>query len=298
MTGITGHSGQFAIERLAQRREELGEMRFRAMVRPTSDISRIRASGLPIELFIGDLLDDACLKKALQDVDTLLHIVGIMESPRVLRFAAEAGVKRAILVHTTGIYSKYKVASSDYLAVDAEVTKLAADQQIDLTILRPTMIYGGMDDQNVIKFIRMVDRLPIIPVVSGARFVLQPVHRRDLGYAYTDVLLAPGTTSGKCYVLSGKAPIQLRDMLCILAEYLEKPAIFFSVPYWIAITGAWALFLMSFTKVDYREKVQRLVEPRAYSHDDAARDFGYTPVDFATGVKDEVVAYRASKKQF
>ena len=116
----------------------------------------------------------------------------------------------------------------------------------------------------------------------------------DLGRAYADVLLTE-TTSGRNYVLSGKEPILLREMLSIIAEYLQKPARFVSVPYWVAISGAWALYLVSFTKADYREKVQRLVEPRAYPHDDATRDFGYDPVDFREGVWGEVAAYLARK---
>lgn len=296
MTGVTGHSGQYAIERLAERRDALAGMRFRALVRGTSDVTRIRTSGLPIELLYGDVGDEAALKKGMDGADTVLHIVGILDSPRVMRIAAECGVRRAILVHTTGIYSKYKSASSEYIAVDSEVTEIAQRSGILLTILRPTMIYGGLDDQNVVTFVRMMDRLPMMPIVSGARFLLQPVHRRDLGHAYADVLLSEETTAGKSYVLSGKEPILLRDMLTEIARQLGKPrARFFSVPFFAAFAGAWGMYLLTFGRIDYREKVQRLVEPRAYPHEDASRDFGYAPVGFAEGVSGEVTAYLQQK---
>ena len=51
------------------------------------------------------------------------------------------------------------------------------------------------------------------------------------------------------------------------------------------------LYLFTFGKKDLREKVQRMVEPRAYPHDDATRDFGYTPVDFETGVAAQTKEY-------
>ena len=295
LTGVTGHSGRYAVERLAQRQNITGGMRFRALVRGSSDVTRLQSSPLAIELVYGDIRDAVVLQSAMQGVDTVLHIVGILDSPRVMEAAVKAGVRRVILVHTTGVYSKYKSASRDYIAVDEQVTRMAEGAGIALSILRPTMIYGDVDDQNVITFIRMMDRLPVMPVVSGARFLLQPVHRRDLGYAYADVLLDEAATLGKSYVLSGKEPIELRDMLVVIARYLNKRPRFFSVPYWFAIAGAWALYLLSLTKADYREKVQRLVEPRAYPHIDATRDFGYAPVDFATGVKDEVASYVAAK---
>ena len=296
LTGVTGHSGQYAIERLAKRAGELENIRFRALVRSTSDVSRIQNSGLPIELVTGDVTDEQTLRASMTGVDTLLHIVGIRQSPLVMRVAAEVGVRRAILVHTTGIYSKYKAASGDYIAIDSEVTAIAARAGIALTILRPTMIYGGTDDQNVITFIRMMDRLPVMPVVGGARYALQPVHRRDLGHAYADVLLAEQETLGKSYVLSGGAPITLREMLVTIAGYLHKQPRFLSVPFWFAFAGAWAVYVLTLTKLDYREKVQRLVEPRAYPHDEAARDFGFTPVAFSEGVRGEVEAYLALRE--
>ena len=45
-----------------------------------------------------------------------------------------------------------------------------------------------------------------------------------------------------------------------------------------------------------REKVQRLVEPRVYSHEDATKDFGYSPMTFEEGIVDEIKQYLGSKK--
>ena len=295
LTGVTGKSGQYAIERLIERKGELFGMRLRAIARSKEKAQLLANSDLPLDVCIGDVDDDAFLLGVFSGADTLLHIVGIHTSLHVIPLAIQAGIKRIITVHTTGVYSKYKSASAEYNQIDAEVTRLCSEANVALTILRPTMIYGGLDDENVVKFITMVDRFPRMPVVSGARFVLQPVHRRDLGRAYADVLLSDATT-GKNYVLSGAEPITLRDMLSVIAGLLGKQARFVSVPYWIAISGAWALYIVSLTKIDYREKVQRLVEPRAYSHDEATRDFGYAPMDFQEGVKDEVAAYCSIKR--
>jgi len=290
LTGVTGKSGQYAIERLLERQSELEHIRLRAVVRSKEKAAFIENSSLPVELLEGSIDDEAFLLRAFSGADTLLHIVGIHTSLRVIPLAIQAGIRRIIAVHTTGVYSKYKSASAEYNHIDAEISRLCAENAVQLTILRPTMIYGGLDDENVVKFIAMMDRLPVMPVVSGARFALQPVHRRDLGRAYADVLISE-STAGKDYVLSGAEPITLREMLRVIAGYLGKRARFVSVPYWVAISGAWLLYLATLTKIDYREKVQRLVEPRAYPHADATRDFGYAPMGFSEGVKGEVEAY-------
>jgi uncharacterized protein YbjT (DUF2867 family) len=296
LTGVTGKSGKYAIDRLIERKGELHDLRFRAIVRSKDKALFLEQSGLPLDVCVGNVDDDAFLTSVFTGADTLLHIVGIHTSLHVIPLAIRAGIKRIIAVHTTGIYSKYKSASAEYNQIDAEITRMCSEANVTLSILRPTMIYGGLDDENVVKFIGMMDRLPVMPVVSGARFVLQPVHRRDLGRAYADALLSEAA-AGKNYVLSGAEPITLRDMLSVIAGYLGKPARFVSVPYWIAISGAWALYLVSLTRIDYREKVQRLVEPRAYSHEEATRDFGYTPMGFAEGVKGEVEAYLKQKHE-
>ena len=37
--------------------------------------------------------------------------------------------------------------------------------------------------------------------------------------------------------------------------------------------------------------MQRLVEPRIFSHEDATRDFGYNPMGFEEGIKGEIKEY-------
>lgn len=126
----------------------------------------------------------------------------------------------------------------------------------------------------------MVDKFPLMPVVRGAKFELQPVHYADLGKAYFDVLMNEKATAGKNYDLSGGEVIQLRDMLSVIGVNLDKKVRFISCPYWLAYSGAWIIYCLTLSKVDYRKRVQRLCEPRCYSHEAATTDFGYNPMTF------------------
>lgn len=91
------------------------------------------------------------------------------------------------------------------------------------------------------------------------------------------------------------ASISLRDMLSEIGKCLGKRVRFISCPFPIAYAGVWILYWMTLKKKDYREKVQRLCEPRVYSHDDATRDFGYAPRSFQVGIVDEVEEYKAHR---
>lgn len=294
LTGMAGKSGLSFAKLLAK--ESLPEAySLRILVRNQTQEDAVKAILPDAEYLHGDLEQATCCDEATRNVDALFHIAGIGKSPVLAKAAAKNGVKRMILVHTTGIYSKYKEAGEWYRQADAEIEALCKEKNIGLTILRPTMIYGTLGDQNIVKFIKMVDKLSPMPVVNRGNYLLQPVHAEDLGQAYFKVMQNLGVTAGKNYVLSGRDPILLIDLFRIIADELGVQRKFVSVPFWIAYPGAWALYLVSFTEIDMREKVQRLCESRAYPHEEAVKDFGYAPMSFEEGLRREVRDYMDAK---
>jgi uncharacterized protein YbjT (DUF2867 family) len=300
VTGLTGKkSGGAFAECLRDHAEEIRAQfpgGIRAMVRPTSDLTELRSVLPEAEVRAGDFSDAAFLAAAMQDADTLFHIAGIHLSLPLVKAAAEAGVRRMILVHTTGIYSKFKEAGEEYRQIDRQIEEICRLCGVILTILRPTMIYGRLCDNNLVTFIKMVDRLPVMPVVNGARYALQPVYYGDLAKAYYEVLARETATGGKNYVLSGGREIQLREMLTEIGAQLGKKKVrFASVPFPVAYGGATLVYWLSLRRKDYREKVQRLCEPRVYSHEEASRDFGYDPLPFEDGIRGEIREYLSTK---
>lgn len=298
LTGVTGQkSGAIFAEYLANNKELLDNCfnGIRVICRASSNTDNLIRLLPSAEICRGSFENLEFLEQAMNGADTVVHIAWVRKSRAIVDAAVKANVRRLILVHTTGIYSKYKEAGEEYRRIDAYVTEQCAKHGIVLTILRPTMIYGNRFDQNVIKFIRMVDKLPVMPIVNDARYALQPVHYKDLGKAYFDVLMNEEATANKNYDLSGGEVIDLRDMLEVIGENLGKKVQFVSCPYFLAYPGAWFVYGVTFGKMDFREKVQRLCEPRAYSHDTATRDFGYAPMTFREGIVDEVREYLERK---
>lgn len=294
LTGSTGKSGGALTEIIGSNLDSINALfpdGIRAIVRPTSNTKKLDELIPNVEKIIGNLNDPLTLKEAFKDADTLVHIAGIHWSREVVQVAVNCHVRRLIMVHTTGIYSKYKAAGEEYRHIDNYVYETCKENGITLTILRPTMIYGNTSDRNVITFIKMVDKFPIMPVVNGARYELQPVHYEDLGDAYFEVLMNEQSTANKDFILSGGAPIYLRDMLTEIGRNLGKRVKFVSCPFSIAYAGAWVIYGLTLKKMDYREKVQRLCEVRTFSYQEATDAFGYTPRTFQEGVKNEVTEY-------
>ena len=96
--------------------------------------------------------------------------------------------------------------------------------------------------RNVITFIKMVHKLPIMPVVNQANYELQPVFYKDLGKAYFSVLINENNTANKDFILSGGEPITLREMLRIIGFKLDKKVRFLSFPFWFGYACAWLLW--------------------------------------------------------
>ena len=299
VTGASGKSGSYFVKYVCENSQQFADYEWWFIVRSEEKGNAIKQILPNANILTGSLQDKAFLEDVFSDsFDVLLHIAGIHFSSLLTECAVKNNsVDWMIMVHTTGIYSKYKAAGEDYRNIEKRIDELLSGKDIKLTILRPTMIYGNINDRNISVFMKMVDKLRIFPVVSGAKYELQPVWCGDLGKAYGQVLISSEKTKGKQYNLSGKEPILLLDIFKIMAEYLGVKNIYISIPFWIAYFGAWVLYAVSFKKVDYREKVQRLVEPRVFSHKDASEDFGYAPVDFATGVKEEIEEYKKTKRR-
>jgi len=291
VTGITGKTGYYFIDKLQAESEFIREYCFRFASRSQHSADFLE-SQIPLsKTYIGDIGNEQFCKLLCDGADVLVHIAGIRWSFPLLDVAAKSGVKRFILVHTTGMFSKYKNAAKPYIELEKKIHELAKVNGISVTILRPTMIYGTLDDKNISVFIRLVDKVRLCPVINGAKYELQPVHAQDLGNAYYSVLMHPETTDGKSYNLSGGSPIMLIDILKTLGRFLGKNTVFISVPFWLAYAGACVLYFLTLKKFDYREKVQRMIEPRIFSHEAATADFGYAPMRFEEGVKDEVTQY-------
>lgn len=296
VTGITGHTGKYFLQELKKNKYD-GQIR--CIVRHTSNTIELDKSGLNIEKIFGDLTDQEFVDRSMHGVDTIMHIYNIHHSPMITELAIKNKVKRVILIHTTGIYSEFKNASEEYKKIEKKISQIirGIENYPTVTILRPSMIYGDLCDSNMSKFIKMVDCLRVIPVINGGKSLIQPVNARDLGKAFYKVLNSPTQTINKNYNLTGATPIRMIDMFRIISDEMNKRIFFIHVPLAIGVFCAKSVRIITFGKIDYIERVQRMNEDRSYSHNEAKNDFGYTPMAFEEGIKIEIDEYQKFKEK-
>lgn len=292
ITGITGHTGTWLLKRLIH---EKYEGPIRCVVREGSDTSLIDQSNLNIEKVYGDLDDSAFLKASLKGVKTIIHISWIMHSTKIVNAAIENNVDWAILVHTTGRFSKYKSASEEYISIEDSLLKLK--EKINLTVLRPTMIYGSAADRNMIKLIDFLNRFRFFPLFGKGENLMQPVHARDLGNAYYDVLMNSQVTMNNNYNLPGKTSLTYRKLIETVSKKLNKKTTLVTLPLGFSVFSARVYNKLTSKALISEEQVLRMQEDKAFSYEKAKNDFGYNPIDFEEGIQEEVKLYLKSKGQ-
>ncbi len=292
VTGITGHTGRFYAQRLIS---ENSKDEIVCVVRETSDTGFLDNSNLNITKAVGDLNDINFLSKNMNGCDMVLHIASIYQSKNVMTAAKAAGIKNALLVHTTGMFSKFKSASAEYIAIEEEVLKMRGE--INITVLRPTMIYGTSRDRNMYKLVSYLDTHSFFPIFGNGKNLMQPVHAKDLGDAYYNVIQNWDVTKNKDYNLSGKYPIEYIELVKTVEDYLQTNTKNIKFPIWLSLIGAYMYNLFFKSAMISVEQVQRMTEDKNFDYNDAARDFGYSPMTFAEGVKGEVEEYLRNKNE-
>ena len=282
VTGATGFTGKRVLPLLE------GKGRVRCFVRKTSNVECVRKCGY--EITYGDLNDVSSLEKAMNGCDVLLNIasLGFGHGAGIVNAAENAGIKRAIFVSTTALFTQLDVSSK---SIRQQAEDQIRSSNLKWTIVRPTMIYGAPDDRNMIKLIKFIDKSPCIPVLGSGKYLQQPIFVEDLAKAIVGALISDNAI-GKVYNVSGKQANTYCEIIDMVAAALGKKVIKVYIPFKIALYMAQIYEKLSKKPVIRAEQVMRLNENKDFEHRDAMEFFGFSPISFREGIKREVALYR------
>lgn len=246
-----------------------------------------RLTALGAKVVRGDLDDPVAVRDAFAEAkaDALLNIasLGFGHADTIVATAVQAHITRAVFVSTTGIFTTLDPPSKQ-TRLAAENTIRASD--LDWTIVRPTMIYGGPDDRNMARLLALLQRWPMlpVPVPGGGHHLHQPVHVDDLA----EVLIRTVESDvaiGRVYTAAGPVPLTLRHLIAQAGAAVGRRPWCVPVP-----VEALAAPLRAYERRSARprlksEQIIRLTEDKAFPIDDAARDLGFAPRPFAVGIQ-------------
>lgn len=283
VTGATGFTGSFVVRELCGSGCDVY-----CFVRDTGKLSVI--DGSRVSIIEGDLNNPKQLCRALDKMDALVNVasIGFGHGPSIVQACVDAGVRRAIFFSTTAIFTTLSAQSKGVRLKAEEAIK---ESTLNYTIFRPTMIYGTPRDRNMIKLIKLVERLPAIPVFGQGKSLQQPVFVRDLAQAVTRAIELP-CTFRKEYNLSGKEPLTYNEVIDTVASLFHKRVKKVHFPVGLSLKMVqYASLIPGLPKIN-PEQVLRLNEDKAFSHQEAFQDFAYSPVSFREGIAQEIKEYK------
>ncbi len=246
-----------------------------------------------------DMGDTAALARAVAGVEAVIHCAATtsqgapdealswrvnVEGTRLLFEAARAaGVGRWVQISSmsahpgsSSVYGRSKLAADEYLRAQSGPPAW--------TILRPHLIYGPGERGLVAKTIKLLEKLPVVPVIGSGRELIRPVYVDDVADAAL-AALAREATSGRTYMLGGADEIELNEFMRALvrARGLRRPLVHLPVPLALAMARLLALGmknppLTADNVLGVREVVR--VEQEA-----AERELDYRPLGLEEGLR-------------
>ncbi|HLW96751.1 MAG TPA: NAD(P)H-binding protein [Solirubrobacteraceae bacterium] len=224
ITGASGAIGESLVRALAGRHE------LRGLAREPS-----RVSGA-LELVRGDALSGEGLERALEGIDTAYYLIHSMEpavadsfeardraaAERFAAAAAQAGVKR--IVYLGGLHSG-DGPSSAHLESRGEVEQILLAAVPDSVALRASLVIGARS-RSFRAIVRLVERLPVIPLPPWRRHRTQPIDERD-AIAYLVAAAETADVGGRSYDIAGAELLSYGEMIVRIASLLllERPIV-------------------------------------------------------------------------
>ncbi|MFI2488906.1 NAD(P)H-binding protein [Promicromonospora kroppenstedtii] len=211
ITGATGNIGRPLVAELVRRGHDVAAVS-RAGTAPLDD-PRVRGVS-------ADLAEPASLRAAVDGADAMFLLVpgsgGHLDTERIIGVAADAGVRRLVLLSSLGAVTRAGSASHGPLA---ELEKRVQGSGLEWTLLRPADFASNA--------------LAWVPTVRSERAVHAPFG--DVALPAVDPLdiaevaaatLADDGHAGRAYVLTGPAAVSPRERTEALAGALGVPLTF------------------------------------------------------------------------
>ena len=283
ISGILGFVGRRLTERLLGEGHQLV-----GVVRPGRDHRDLVERGIAVHEV--DLARPVGLAEALEGGAAYVHLSGLAQVPGIVPSLEAADVTRGVFISSAGVYTKLPSPSAEAKRQGERALRGSA---IDYTIIRPSMIYGGVDDRNLVRLLRLIDRWRVVPLPGAGRTLQQPVHVDDLVDAIVNALRRPGSIRQE-YDVGGPEPLPLSEVVRIGAASLGRRAVIMPVPTTPVWLAAKLLNRLAVPTPVRPEQVLRLRESKAVSIAAAERDLGFRPRSFDEGILREAAELQAA----
>lgn len=270
--GGTGFVGRALCEQLSQRS---ASDRITVPTRRNPRGNGVRL--LPtVDLVTADINHPAALAQLVANCDVVVNLVAILHGSRaafeqahvglaqsLVAACRSAGVRRVLHVSALGVTTgKSANAPSNYLRSKAAAEAVLTGAALDLTILRPSVIFGA-HDHLLNLFARLQALAPVLPL-AGSHARLAPVWVEDVAAALLRCLDTPSSI-GQVYECTGPQEVSLSELVRLAGRWAghERPQM--ALPAWAGRLQAAAMELLPGPPLMSRDNLDSLAVPSVAS---------------------------------
>ena len=231
--------------------EQLNRLGIRATVPTRRAVNAKQVQTLPmVDVLEANIHDAATLDQLVAGHDAVINLVAILHGnprqfdavhvqlPKLLAQAmTQQGVKRLVHVSALGASAD---AASHYQRSKAQGEAVLQAAGLDLTLLRPSVIFGAAD-RFLNMFAKMQVIMPVVPL-AGANTRFQPIWVGNVAEAVVNSL-QQARTVGQTYECVGPDVFTLADLVRLAGALSGNPRPVFGIPR--ALAYFQALFLQS-----------------------------------------------------
>lgn len=286
VTGATGFLGWHLAKALKEKGAD-----FVCLMRGSSrHLERLRS--LSCKMREVDHRNEESIYEAIRDCDTVINNLGLINGSeealreanvdcveRVVKASVRANIRRFIQVSSVAAILRH----GPYGVTKYEGERIVRASGLPCIFIQPAYIYGSGDEEKTGLMLRIVKRFPVLPLLGGGTYRIQPIFVEDVVSVIVQSLTSPHL--GEAYVLAGADQVSLRAMLELFAKAQGKKRLFIPIP--LKPVQAAIRFLsplLKYTKVPVKQ-ILELDKHGAFDISKTARDFDFHPVPFEEGMR-------------
>ncbi|MFN2431253.1 MAG: NAD-dependent epimerase/dehydratase family protein, partial [Gemmatimonadota bacterium] len=318
---VTGGTG-FAGSQLALRLLDEGHQVTILDVVPGLFDERIRAKGGDVRY--GTVTDGSLLSELVRGQEVVFHLAAAFRKinlPKsvyrevnaaatgwLVDAARRAGVRRFVYCSTQGVHGHVDPSPGDETSpirpedfyqqtkYEGELAAREAAGGMELTIVRPTAIYGPGDPGRFFLLFRQVQK-GWFPLFGAGRVHYHPVYVENLNDAFLLAAERPGAV-GEAFVIGDERYVPIEELVRAVAAALGREVRLLRLPFWPVYGTAAALEVafkpLPFDPPIFRRRVDWFRQNRAFDISKARERLGYRPrVGLAEGLRRTAEWYRA-----
>lgn len=320
VTGGTGFTGSHLVRYLLQRGHEVVALDNQEGIM-LDELKRLGA-----EVVLGSVTDPEVLKKLIPGCDAVYHLAAAFRRinlPKSVYFETNAtamrallticrdsGVKKVVYCSTQGVHGNIQnppgdenspIAPEDYYQFTKykgeEVAQEFIHQGMDITILRPTALYGPGDPSRFLMIFRQVKK-GWFPYFGAGRALYHPVYVENFCEAFELARETPAS-KGQTYIIADDQYFPICDIVGKIADVMGVPVKSVHLPFWpmYALASVVELIFkpLPWDPPLFRRRVDWYRQNRAFKIDKAKRELGYVPkVGLDEGLRRAYEWYKAN----